>query len=830
MGARGSGGHFARRRFGLRTSLAGRLLAGGIVFTALLIAGVSGFLLVSRSQQTNAGALSNADNRAGVASQLISRVIQPQAQYAATNTASLTSMQLALSSASQATLVAAEFTDRRVVDVQGLDVVILSASGAVLYTSECDTTTAAGATTHPTSAVCEQNAGGHVTSNLGSVRAALQIAALTACQQSRTVIAASPAIAAHCPSGVEGVELLGGGVPALDVAVPVYNVQAGTYAPLGVVVYSAPLQVQFERFGPVIGYTPVFIGAGAGSSVVRYAGSEYTPDSAAVPSGVAQQLASHPHPASNSIAAHAIYTVPGVGAVAGSFEPLTAPGGTTVAGYIGVEVPVALFAAATAQDEGTIAEIAVTALIVVSVLVLLFVDRFVRRPVSRLERGVERIAAGDYTTDIAVTSRDELGRLAAGVNSMREQIAGYIRHIDGSVGRLQDVSRALTMTTGGIEQLQDAVLGAADAIAGGSASATMYTKRGTEILRMRSRGPVIPDMVDTMSVDELAAGRSVRLDAGGRPAIAVPMLYQESLTGVLLVASDRPVAESDERALTTLANNAAVAIENTRTLEQEREAVRRLSELNQLKSDFLDTAQHELRTPVLAIQGQIELLNVAWHKWDDATRLDIVRDIDISVKLLGETVENVVDFALVNSDTIDVRMAPVEIDGAIRDAANDVRRHFKDALPVELVIDVRGKPVVNADPFRLRQVLRALIDNAVKFTPEGGHVKVTARPEKGAGACRIEVIDNGIGISAEAIPRLFDRFYQEDNSRTRRHGGMGMGLALVRRLCDAHGATVKAHSDESGGSTFTILWPLADVSADPEPADLMFEAVSVTNT
>src|SRR5580700_10468583 len=124
MGVRGSGGHFVRRRFGLRTSLAGRLLAGGLVFTALLIAGVSGFLLVSRSQQTNAGALSNADNRAGVASQLISRVIQPQAQYAATNTASLTSMQLALSSASQATLVAAEFTLKRVVNLPGLGVAI----------------------------------------------------------------------------------------------------------------------------------------------------------------------------------------------------------------------------------------------------------------------------------------------------------------------------------------------------------------------------------------------------------------------------------------------------------------------------------------------------------------------------------------------------------------------------------------------------------------------------------------------------------------------------------------------------------------------------------
>ncbi len=337
-------------------------------------------------------------------------------------------------------------------------------------------------------------------------------------------------------------------------------------------------------------------------------------------------------------------------------------------------------------------------------------------------------------------------------------------------------------------------------------------------------------MTDAMPVDELTAGHAVRLDWSGRAGIAVPMLFQEALTGVLVVGSAHPVADGDERALITLANNAAVAVENTRTLEQEREAVRRLKELNQLKSDFLDTAQHELRTPVLAIQGQIELLNVAWDKWDDATKLEIVRDIDISVKLLGETVENVVDFALVNTDTIDVRISSVDVASAISDASNDVRRHFKDGLPVELTVDVRGSPAVSADPFRLRQVLRALIDNAVKFTPKGGHVRVSAGPVKGAGLCRIEVVDDGIGISAEAIPRLFDRFYQEDNSRTRRHGGMGMGLSLVRRLCDAHGATVSAHSDESGGSKFTLLWPLADVPAEPTPAALFFEPVPTAST
>src|ERR1700733_3191724 len=136
MRARRPGRSLFVRRSGLRTSLAGRLLAGGIIFTALLIAGVSGFLLVSRAQQTNAGALSNADNRAGVAGQLIARVIQPQAQYAATNTASLTSMQLALSGTTPATLVADEFSQKRVVDVPGLAVVIFDTHGNVLYTNE----------------------------------------------------------------------------------------------------------------------------------------------------------------------------------------------------------------------------------------------------------------------------------------------------------------------------------------------------------------------------------------------------------------------------------------------------------------------------------------------------------------------------------------------------------------------------------------------------------------------------------------------------------------------------------------------------------------------
>src|ERR1700691_4822124 len=132
MRARRPGRGLIVGRFGLRTSLAGRLLAGGVIFTAVLIAGVSGFLLVSRSQQTNAGALSNADNRAGVAGELVSRVIQPQAQYAATTVASLSSLQLALSGTNPTALVGTEFAQKRIDNLPGLGVVVLDKTGTVL--------------------------------------------------------------------------------------------------------------------------------------------------------------------------------------------------------------------------------------------------------------------------------------------------------------------------------------------------------------------------------------------------------------------------------------------------------------------------------------------------------------------------------------------------------------------------------------------------------------------------------------------------------------------------------------------------------------------------
>ncbi len=784
------------RRHPLRSSLAARLLAGGLLFTAVLIAGVSALLLVSRSQQTQAGALSNADNRAAVAAQLIARVTEPQAQYAATSLATLPSLRTALSGTSPAAAVAQEFAMKQAVAVPGLSAIVLDLHGRVLYTTECDTLDAAGHTQHPATSSCESPTAPRVTASAGSVQAALSLGRSAACAAGR----------ASCPPGVEGVEMLGQAAPAFDVAVPV---QQPGGAPLGVVVYSAPLSSAFQRFGPVIGYTPVFYVAGSHPELVRFSGHGDTPAASAPPAVVAAQATLRTAGADGSVAAHAVYPAPGGGDVAGSFVAMAAPGGTRTAGYLGVEVPLSLFAAATAQDERTIAEIAVIAMAVVSLLVLLFVDRFVRRPVGRLERAVSRIAAGDYSQEIPVTSQDELGRLAVSVNRMRLQIAGYVRHIDGSIAQLQDVSRALTTTTGGVNRLQDAVLRAATLSAGSGATASLLTRRGDDLFVTDMHGEAKARVLDPATVATIVGGRTVRIDRKGQHLLAVPMFYQGSVNGALVLVSEQAVFESDQKTLEALANNAAVALENTRLFEQEKVTVERLSELNQMKSEFLGTAQHELRTPVLAIQGQLQLLTLAWERWDEAAKLDILRDIEISTRLLDELLETVVDFSLLSADTVELRPDSVDVGQAAADALADVRGHFKDGLPVEVTCFIADTAVVRADPARFRKVLRSLFDNAVKFTPEGGHVTVQAHAEHAGAVCRIDVIDDGDGIAPEALPRVFDRFFQADGSRTRKYGGMGMGLALVQRLCEAHGATVSVQSELGKGSRFTLVWPLA---------------------
>jgi signal transduction histidine kinase/HAMP domain-containing protein len=777
-----------------RGTLTARLFIGGMIITVALVASVSTFLLVSRALQSDQAVRSEATNRATTGYQLLVHVTQPQTQFAATSLATAPAMEGALSITDPAARVAAVadlFASGSVAALPGSRVAVFDGSGAPVYTDECGT----GVDTTK----CAAQPGVHLAKTTQSVAMAFAEGARTACAVPAATVTANPALTTTCPPGYEGVELIGGSLPAFDAAV---DVRDGANRFLGVVVFSTTMQAQFHRLGAALLYTPVMFTGTSSPQVYRF---DPTHDYAMSHAAFYKQLApalSH-RPASFDVE----YPTPAAGQVASSVLAVTGPDGK-VSAYMGVEVPTSVFAGQTGNDMRTIVLIGITAIVLVTLLIALFASRFVIGPIARLERGVRHIAEGDLSSDIPVTTDDELGRLAGSVNRMRGQIAAYIGHLDGSIQRLESVSHALTTTGEGVETLQRSVIGAAAAIGGEGAQSALFS--ATEGVLNPSLGSAqgSAGALGPADTDLILAGRHVRSpNAAGPSLLAVPMLYHGEVQGALAVWSRQRLSDSDEKALAALANNASVALENTRLFEQERHTVQRLRELDVMKNNFLTTTQHELRTPVLVIKGEIELMTAAWQELDEATKLDLVKEMEISARLLNEIVENIVVFSLVNSEAISLHTEAVDAATAINAAAAQLRDNHKNQLPVDLVLRLEPGCRVLADRERFEQVIRALLDNAVKFSPNGGVVRVLSR---GAGDhCRIDVSDEGIGIDAEELPTVFDHLSQVDGSKTRRFGGMGMGLALVRRLSEVHGAQVTVTSTPGSGSCFTLHWPLA---------------------
>ncbi len=307
---------------------------------------------------------------------------------------------------------------------------------------------------------------------------------------------------------------------------------------------------------------------------------------------------------------------------------------------------------------------------------------------------------------------------------------------------------------------------------------------------------------------------------------AVPMFYQDRVVGALVTvtaAGGSRVTDSDIDVLAVLANNAAIAMENARLFEQERDTIRRLLELDSLKTDFLATVQHELRTPLTAIMGLADLLEMCWGMWDEAPKLDAVRDIQVAAKNLYDIVQTIIDYSVMDDEKLGLEPVPVLVRETVEDTLALVRERYREGLPVAVEVDGDAEVTVFADPHRLVQVLRAVIDNAMKFSDGRGPVRVTFGPGHRGGEVRIEVADHGVGIPAEVLPRIFDRFYQVDNTATRKYGGTGMGLALVRRMAEAHGATVEVESTVGKGTTVILTWPASQSAASGEARDVAKE-------
>ncbi|MGZ8992937.1 MAG: PAS domain S-box protein [Burkholderiaceae bacterium] len=244
-----------------------------------------------------------------------------------------------------------------------------------------------------------------------------------------------------------------------------------------------------------------------------------------------------------------------------------------------------------------------------------------------------------------------------------------------------------------------------------------------------------------------------------------------------------------------------------RALEREKAARAEAERVSQMKDEFLATLSHELRTPMTAILGWANVLSSRGAVSAEELRQGL-QAIERNARAQAQLIDELLDMSRIINGKLRLDVQPVDLRAVVFDAAESVRP-AADAKGIRLttVLDPKAGPIVG-DPNRLQQILWNLLSNAIKFTPRGGRVQIFLR--RISSHIEISVADSGQGISAEFLPQLFTRFSQADTSMARQHGGLGLGLALVKSLVDMHGGSIKATSPGVDlGSTFTVALPLS---------------------
>lgn len=304
---------------------------------------------------------------------------------------------------------------------------------------------------------------------------------------------------------------------------------------------------------------------------------------------------------------------------------------------------------------------------------------------------------------------------------------------------------------------------------------------------------------------------AMALEAGYRSVIAVPLLLQEQAIGAIMLYDDTPyqVNGRDTFLLSTAAIQASMAIQNALLFADVKDKNAALERVNHLKSQFLATVTHELRTPLHSIISYGSLILEGFVEGDLTTEQEEhIQFIVRRAEDLSHLVDDMLDLSKIEADRLEVKVEPLPLEPNLTEVVNQLKPmaankglylslEMEDALPMAL-----------ADSHRIRQVVLNMVSNALKFTEKGG-VTIQCRLLEEYDLLRIAVSDTGIGISPAALDFIFEAFRQADGSTTRRFGGTGLGLTIAKKLIELQGGEVAVESTLGKGSTFSFTLPVA---------------------
>jgi signal transduction histidine kinase len=394
--------------------------------------------------------------------------------------------------------------------------------------------------------------------------------------------------------------------------------------------------------------------------------------------------------------------------------------------------------------------------------------------------------------------------------------------------RMVDISRILNSTTN-VDGLLDAIIKEAASMTGAEAASILLLDPHTRQLHFRAASNELePGMLNTpVPLDGSIAGAVLQsnrptiiadvsrdprwnqdvdkaIDFQTRSILAVPMHDVERPVGVLeaLNKHEGEFSQTDVETLSILADIAGVAVEKARLIEELQHAYNELNELDQVKTDFIAIASHELRTPLSIIMGYVSFLR------DDASpdmvaHLDHVMD---AAQRLRGLIQDMLNLRYTDSGETPLQTGPIDLVALVQELVLDKEETITTKQHTLRLRLVTTPLVVFIDEEKISQAFSNLLNNAAKFTPPGGNIEVSVYQRGQEAWCRIR--DNGIGIPPDKLERIFRRFYQVESSLSRRHEGMGLGLAIAKDLVELHNGRIWAESDGQNGSIFYMVLPL----------------------
>jgi signal transduction histidine kinase/ActR/RegA family two-component response regulator len=321
---------------------------------------------------------------------------------------------------------------------------------------------------------------------------------------------------------------------------------------------------------------------------------------------------------------------------------------------------------------------------------------------------------------------------------------------------------------------------------------------------------MIPETLAALAPD--ATAQRTLEEQGLRSLMVVPLIARGRALGALSflsAESGRRYDRTDLQLAEELGRRAALAADNAALYKASQEARLAAEKANRAKDEFLATLSHELRTPLTPILGWTVMLRSG--NLDAAGILRGLEVIERNVRVQTQLIEDLLDVSRIVTGKLRVEVRAIELVPVI-EAGLDAVRPSADAKDIAVVVDLEPRAIrVLGDPDRLQQVVWNLASNAVKFTPRGGRVEVSLRQTDSH--VLFMVHDTGKGIPLDFLPHVFERFRQADSTSTRKYGGLGLGLAIVRHLVELHGGTVQAESGGlDQGATFTVRLPLLEAT------------------